>query len=272
MDWSKTKTIFILAFLVLDIFLAFQYQEKMKSNKYDMITQTTIEEQFKAEDIKYEDLPNEVIEGSYITAKSKQFTEEEIQNLHNQEPMFPNDEQLTPVTKLRMSFSEPIPLPAETDKMTNKLNQVLTSQIVAGDQYRFWRYDEKTKQVIYLQEYDGHVIFQDETDGIGMIVFYLDENREVVSYRQTLLEDIIELENKEELYTAIQALKVLYDKNDLKSKSTVTAVDYGYYTQIPLSEQQILAPTWHIVVNEQEHYYVNALEGQVIKPEKTNVE
>lgn len=237
-----------------------------------MITQTTIEEQLKAEDIQYDEdkLPSETIKGSYITAKSKQFTEEEIHKLQNQEVMLPDEELIKPVTKLRMSFINPISLP--DSNIDHKLNQILTTQIIEGAQYRFWRYDEKAKQVIYLQEYDGRVIFQDENDGIGMIVFYLNDEQEVISYRQTLLEEIKELENKEEVYTAIQALKVLYDKNDLKSKSTVTDVEYGYYTQIPLSEQQILAPTWHIIVNEKEHYYVNALEGQVIKPEKTNLE
>lgn len=270
MDWSKTKTIFIIAFLILDIFLMLQYIEKMKSNKYDLIKKTTIEEQFKAEDIKYEKLPLEKIKGSYITAKSKQFTQEEITSLKNQEIMLPDEHLIYPISKLRMSFQKPIPLP-ETN-LENKIKQILTTHIIHGTKYKLWRYDEKAKQIICLQEYNGRVIFQDEKDGIGMVVFYLNDEQEIVSYHQTLLEDIKELENQEEVLPAIRALEALYYNDDLKPNSTVTDVDYGYYTQIPLTEQQILAPTWHIVVNEKDHFYVNALEGKVIKLEKTNLE
>jgi len=270
MDWSKTKTIFIIAFLILDTFLLLQYLDKVKSNKYDLIPKTTIEEQLRAEDIQYEKLPNEKIKGSYITAKSKQFTKEEIMALKNQEIMLPDENLIYPISKLRMSFQKPISLP-EGD-IENKVKQIVSTQIIQGSQYRFWRYDETANQIIMLQEFNGRVIFQDEKDGIGMIVFYLNDDREIISYHQTLLEDIKELENQEEVLPAIGALEALYYSNDLKPNSLVTDVEYGYYTQIPLTEQQILAPTWHIVVNEQEHFYVNALEGKVIKPEKINLE
>ncbi|MED1437081.1 two-component system regulatory protein YycI [Aeribacillus composti] len=267
MDWSKTKTLFIIAFLILDIYLAFQYVEKIKSSKYDMITKTTIEEQFAAENIQFGKLPKEVIEGSYITAENKIFKEEEIEQLKNQKPMLPDEELTRSVTKLRMSFDKPIPIVGEN--IENKIKQILTTQIIAGSQYKFWRYSKETREIICLQEYKGKIIFQDVSDGIGMIVFYLNDKNEIVSYQQTLLEDIKELE-KQEILPAIKALEALYEKNDLKSNSKVTDVEYGYYTQYPLSEQQILAPTWHVVVNKTEDYYVNALEGQVIKPEKEN--
>lgn len=37
MEWNKTKTIFILAFLVLDIFLGFQYFEKRSTDHFAII-------------------------------------------------------------------------------------------------------------------------------------------------------------------------------------------------------------------------------------------
>lgn len=269
MDWSRTKTVFIIAFLVLDIYLAFQYLEKVKNSKYDMITKTTTEEQFAAENIQYGNLPKEVIEGSYITAESKVFKREEIENLENQEPMLPDEDLSNSVTKLRMSFIKPIPTSEENIK--SKIKQILNTQIIEGSQYQFWRYNKESKEIICLQAYNGRIIFQDVNDGIGMIVFYLNDFNEIISYQQTLLEDIKELE-KQEILPAIKALEALYYKDDLKPNSKVTEVEYGYYTQYPLSEQQILAPTWHVVVNKTEDFFVNALEGQVIKPEKNHLE
>jgi regulatory protein YycI of two-component signal transduction system YycFG len=54
----------------------------------------------------------------------------------------------------------------------------------------------------------------------------------------------------------------------LKSNSKIEDIQYGFYTHIPLTNQQILAPIWHIIVEneqkEREDYYVNALEGDVL--------
>jgi regulatory protein YycI of two-component signal transduction system YycFG len=52
----------------------------------------------------------------------------------------------------------------------------------------------------------------------------------------------------------------------LKKKDKVTDVEFGYYTfDLPLLNSQVLAPTWHIVVNGDTSYFVNAFEGQIIK-------
>ncbi|MEH7080910.1 two-component system regulatory protein YycI, partial [Bacillus velezensis] len=66
----------------------------------------------------------------------------------------------------------------------------------------------------------------------------------------------------------IKAIENLYAKDELKSDDRVTKVDFGYYTLIPLSTGvKVIAPAWHLVVNEDRDYFVNAIEGQVNKIE-----
>ncbi|ECD6517378.1 transcriptional regulator, partial [Salmonella enterica subsp. enterica] len=57
----------------------------------------------------------------------------------------------------------------------------------------------------------------------------------------------------------------LFKNNFIESGSYVSHIELGYYTQLDTSAQ-LLAPTWKVTVNE-EDFYVNALDGQVIQPE-----
>jgi regulatory protein YycI of two-component signal transduction system YycFG len=41
-------------------------------------------------------------------------------------------------------------------------------------------------------------------------------------------------------------------------------VEFGYSTLIQLAASQVLAPTWHIVVDDKESLFVNAFEGKII--------
>ena len=64
MDWSKIKTIFIITFLILDVYLLFQFMKIRDANKYEVITEASFEEKLKADEIKYVDLPKDPIQGS----------------------------------------------------------------------------------------------------------------------------------------------------------------------------------------------------------------
>jgi regulatory protein YycI of two-component signal transduction system YycFG len=262
MDWSKTKSIFILAFLVLNTFLAIQYFNIIITNsRYDVIQKATIEEQLAAEGITYGELPKGNEKGAYITAESKVFSEEELKALANQEILNVENN----FTGLKAEFEKPIGLP-ETNTQT-KLNQIVRENILYGDQYVLWKTDKVKNTIVYIQTYNDRMVFQDlSTDqNIGMLTLYLNDKNQIVSYEQTMLENIEDLEERQDTLPALKALEALYNKNDLKPNSKVTEVQFGYYTPFPLSGEQILAPTWHIVVNDKEDYYVNALEGQVIR-------
>ncbi|WP_226668677.1 two-component system regulatory protein YycI [Metabacillus litoralis] len=263
MEWSKTKSIFILAFLILDIFLAIEFYELQYKSNYEIMKEATIEEKLAVENITYSKLPD--IEGKsfYITAKSKEFTFEEV----------PKDQTLiltntsNPFRSLKVKLNKPIPVPESN--LENRINQLLKDYVNFGDKYKYWYTDEQTNSIICIQRYNGRNIFQSKDDHIGMVKFIVNENNEIVSYEQSMLEDIKEVEEKESAVPALKAIEALYNKNYLTTNSEVKNIQYGYYTHIPLTNQQILAPTWHIIVetdtNERKDFYVNALEGDVLQ-------
>ncbi|MDF0728060.1 two-component system regulatory protein YycI [Cytobacillus sp. S13-E01] len=252
-DWSKTKTIFIVTFLILDLVLIYQFIEKRSLSQLDLIREASIEEQLETEEITYVELPKQPVEGTYISGKSKIFLSEDINRLKNQEII------LEDPTILRATFTEPIKF---TDtNFSSKLNQFLKDQIISGESYVFWDYNEDTKTIILFQQYNNDVFYNNPR---GLLAIYLNDNNEIVSYMQTLLMEIEEYDN-EEILSAIQSLEYLYRTDYLKYGSKVTKIELGYYPLVNLSQSQFLTPTWHIVVDDKTDYYVNAIEGQIIE-------
>ena len=129
MDWSKTKTIFIITFLILDCFLGYQFMEKRNSSQLDVILETTIEEQLEANGITYVELPKEITKATYVSGKSKKFTDEEIKKLPGQKVTV-NDG-----TALKGTFIHPISL---NFKDPYRLKEFLQRHIINGKKYTFW--------------------------------------------------------------------------------------------------------------------------------------
>ena len=62
LDWSKIKTIFIISFLILDIYLMYEFFKIQVSNQYEIQTETSIEKWLKADEIEYVPLPTGYLE------------------------------------------------------------------------------------------------------------------------------------------------------------------------------------------------------------------
>lgn len=255
MDWSKTKTIFIITFLILDCFLGYQFMEKRNSSQLDVILETTIEEQLEANGITYVELPKEITKATYVSGESKKFTDEEIKKLSGQKVTV-NDK-----TVLKGTFIHPISL---NFKDPYRLQEFLQRHIINGKKYAFWSFDEKTNTVICYQTYGGRIIYNNES---SKLLIRLNEKNEAVSYEQTMLDDLQKYERKQDIVPAIKAIETLYKKGYLQPGDSVTSVELGYYGLVQFTASQVLTPTWHIVINGKEDYFVNAFEGQVINEE-----
>jgi regulatory protein YycI of two-component signal transduction system YycFG len=256
-DWSKTKTIFIITFLVLDLFLIYQFIEKRNLSQLDLIREASIEEQLETEEITYVQLPKLPDEGDYIIyGKAKAFTIDEVKGLKNQ------DINLEEPKILKSTFIEPVKF--SEDNVDTKVVQFVKENIAFGSSYLFWNYDKETKSIILFQHYKNNIFFNNPNNFNGLVLLQFNENNELISYVQTLLTDIEEYE-REEMLTSIQAIEHLYKSDYLPSGSEVTRIEFGYYPLVKLSESQVLTPTWHIIVDDKTDYYVNAIEGQIIE-------
>src|SRR5690625_4497197 len=113
MQWSQIKTLFILCFLVLDVYLLFQFFDKQSESDLGVLEQrdSPIEEQLKAEDIQVPKLPDDVSDESFLSVKPKTFTKDELKRLED----FKNQDTNVVNSNLIISeFKDPVSLPSSS--------------------------------------------------------------------------------------------------------------------------------------------------------------
>ncbi|HHY74909.1 MAG TPA: hypothetical protein GX497_17105 [Bacillus bacterium] len=258
MDWGRTKTIFILIFLALDLFLVYQIIEKRTTAELEYMTESTIEEQLEADEITYGNLPKELERESYITAKRKKFISSDLMKLKNQTISFISDDWI--ISKL----TKPIALPDRNIEAF--LVEFLKENVISGNSYMYWGWDKKANKLLFFQTYRERPLFFNE---YAMISMQLNKANEIISYEQKMMVDIKEIEEEgsnQEIIPPLKAIEILYNKDYLTSSGHITKVELGYYKNVPISEDvQIFVPTWHVVLDNEMDYFVNAIDGQIFQ-------
>ncbi|MED1219837.1 two-component system regulatory protein YycI [Bacillus paralicheniformis] len=277
MEWNRTKTIFIIVFLILDIFLAFQYFDKRSNNQFPILEKSTLQEDMKADHISYGNLSKETSKGSSISAQKRVFKQSEIKSLKGQKPKaLMNTAKENALTEIEMEFETPIAL-SKAD-METKAREIVNEEIIDGNKYKLWKVDKSGKQIVFFQTYNGNYIFQDRQNDdnteMGEIVLYLNNKNEVVSYKQSMLQDIKEVKT-ESLISAVGAVEALYYPDYLKKYSKIKSAELGYFTQYPLASAQIFVPVWRIEVERKtddktihEEFIVDARDGALLQSQE----
>lgn len=245
-----------MVFLVLDIFLLYQFLDKKDSTQIDPITEASVEEQMKEDGIKFPSLPNEEKQENILIAKRKEFSKDDSKKLENQQVSI-NDE-----TTLVGTFEKSIIVNEEFKP--GELAEFLKENIYQGERYKFWSYEESSNSIIYYQSF-GNKTFYNNTN--AKLTLRLNENREIVSYEQTYLEDIKPMNKKESVISANQAIANLFNKGHLPEKSEISKddVELGYYNLLKSSSASyLLTPTWWVKVNGKD-MFVKAFDGEVIE-------
>ncbi|MHC0039348.1 two-component system regulatory protein YycI [Pseudoneobacillus sp. C159] len=254
MDWSKIKTIFIISFLILDIYLLYQYKLIRDANQYKFLSEVSLTDKLKTDEIDMIELSNEVVHDRYLSAKPKEFTHDEFSFLKEQSITIMDG------TLVVGELTNPVPLSSNFDPL--EAQSFLNSYVLFGDQYGFWNIDVEHKTITFYQKHDQKMFYENMN---GKVVLYLNNLFQIESYHQTYLGEVENLTEKEEVLPATKAIETLYQKGVLKPKSKITKVELGYSTLVQLAASQVLTPTWHVVVGDQTDLYVNAFEGQIIQ-------
>jgi len=250
MDWSRAKTIFIISFLILDVFLIYQVTVQKNQNTFDLMKKTSIMDSIKADDITFPPLPVDPKTEYYIEGTMKNFKGSDLSSISKKF-------KITNDNYVHYELEEPYQL--NENWTISDIDQFVKLRAYQGNQYKFWNYDEETNQIIYYQTYRNKTLFQNAS---GKITIQLNKDHDIVKYTQTYFENIKEIKEKE-IVTAEEALAILYKGHHIKTGSKVTGVELGYYTSTSIMTSQLLVPTWHFQINGDTNIFVNAVEGHV---------
>jgi regulatory protein YycI of two-component signal transduction system YycFG len=234
----------------------YEFLKILNESQHDFMTEASLEEKLKTAEIDYNQLPEGPKKDVFLSAKPLQFTADVIENLVGVQSFSIGGEG----TVLQAALAEPIKLPEKFDPAL--LSNYVKAKIYEGTKYRFWELNEEDHTITFYQQYQDKTFYKNLN---GELTFFINEEREVVSYSQTLLKDIKVLSDKEEILSPMMAIETLYEKGDLRPKSTITKVELGYYTLVHLTSQIVLTPAWRFEVNGEDNLFVNAFEGQIIQ-------
>lgn len=258
MDWSRTKSIFIVVFLILNIFLYSLYLNRYNEAKdIEVPGEKTIEARLKDDNITYGTLPNNIESASYMTAQVHKFILPEFSN-SNQQIEFKDDNN----TKARVIFMRPVKLRNVSDDAS--FTDFALANIIEGASYALWKVDREERVAIFFQKANNRMFYYS-----GSLKIKWNANNEVTMYEQTMIDNIEEMEQQESVIPPLQIIQTLYAKGTLKSESQITQMKLGYSTLVKLTRTQVLVPTWEVRVKlsdgTSEEYFVNAVEGKVIE-------
>jgi regulatory protein YycI of two-component signal transduction system YycFG len=273
LDWKKTKSIFILTFLVLNLFLGYQLYQKNDINNIAYLSEQPLEERLAINKILYQDkLPKYKEEQTLISAQRYKFTEDE-QELSSKNISL--DEDASTDITLHYKLKEPLDLPEkDTKDLIDELGKFLEENVTRGKDYRYYEWDKEENIIWFNQVYLEKPIFYNtanfETPNSskldyeapnGMIKFKLDDKGNLTQFTQTYL-GIMRQGAFQEIITPKKALGRLLDTNNLKKGHKIKDIKLGYYSLVGVGDLQVYAPTW-LIETENGQYLVNATDSSI---------
>lgn len=258
MRWSHIKTLFILSFLILNVYLLYQFiskQDEMNIPELDT-SNMDLDEELRDENITISaDVNFEVPELSYISSAQKKFTGSEINDLNDNKHI--NAEKSLDSQLLIAEFSSPLKIPDNPDEET--LSRLISPYILNAFDFTFGAWDDDLNIIVFFQNKERHPIYLNRH---AMLTFYVNDNNEITHYTQTMLGDT-DTQGSPTLNTPKIAISSLLQGRYLNAEDDITDVSYGYYSRIAEAEDgtQVFAPTYKITVDGERDYFVNAAES-----------
>ncbi|MGE7676234.1 two-component system regulatory protein YycI [Lysinibacillus sp. NPDC094403] len=260
MDWNRTKSIFIFVFLILDIFLYSMYLNRYnEAQSVEILGEKTIEARLKDDNITYGALPNSNESATYITGKVHIFKNADDFTDDNQRISFTDETH----AHVRATFINPVKLRNIDD---SSFTEFVHTNVKDGDSYALWKVDREERVAIFFQKKNNRMFYYNES---ALLKVRWNTDNEVVTYEQSMIDNIEEMEQQETVIPPLQIFQTLYNKGLLKSESRITQVKLGYSTFSNLTQTQVLIPTWEVQVKlsggEIEEYFVDAIDGKIVE-------
>lgn len=266
MQWGQIKTLFILSFLVLDLFLLQQFLTKQSQEEVAGQLATVAEDittELEERNITIEEgiIEDEAPPVNLITSSGIGFPEDILTKIESLEDSETHTVELVENnTVLKASLSEPVEVTED-----NVITQV-ASVVPFSDQYSYWGWDEDQGVALFFQKVNDRTVYFNK----GGILLVKIENEEITGYGATFLSFNPPSEGTESnLQPKLNIVKQLVDAGKINSGDTVTSMNIGYHTSINLTPgeengPQQFAPTWKVTVNESENYFIYAITGNIV--------
>lgn len=235
MDWKLAKSLYIIVFLLINIFLIILYlgaredPDKNSEKSVTVLENTDID--MSAVDVD----AYEPVEMSILTAVVENFTQsdedisvDDIENSRQIKREFESDGPGMDLTELQ---------------------QYKNDEVYKGDEYSYDEVMSTNTQKIFNQVYDGFPVFNHES---ARLVFS-GEATSVQTFEQTMLNDISVDAYTEPAYAKSleEAVEGLFSAGRISDDAVVLNARLGYFVIFVEEDQVMLRPKWEFYIEDQ---------------------
>lgn len=255
MHWNQIKTLLILSFFILDIYLFAQFLEKKEQADIGVLEHqsSTVEEQLTSESITFGDLPEKEYEETFISVEQHHFKESDLKK---DQPKTSQDSFILNGSVIASNLEKPKKV---NDKSSEKVTEAFHDFAYYPEEYEYWNWNETYNVLIFFQTKLDRPVYYNQN---GIVLAFLNDKNEITSYVQTMLGEAESLADKRELIKPLTAIEKIYDEGGLYPGDEIQEVNIGFHTRVPFeSGVQVFAPTWKVDVNGETDFFVNAIEG-----------
>lgn len=237
MDWSRAKSVLIYAFLLLNVVLGYQLWQDVQDRLTTQLDWTSL-----SEDAKQMKEAKKIEIMAKIPSETPSLRDISYKVIENQQSIVLLKE-------------------AEDSKYIYMSQRDFIDAL--GDEIN---YLEQYRHDMAITEDGVFVLHQQLTNGLPLFEVKLKlyyENQKITAYMQQYVEaeESRELEDQK-IITASQALGSVI-MNHLPVGSIVRDIQLGYHGQLFDTDTQVASPTWRIMLESGDIYYVNAISGSV---------
>ncbi|MCM6796466.1 two-component system regulatory protein YycI [Levilactobacillus brevis] len=267
MDFRRIEWLFLVAFIVIDIFLFAAFQRdtsgETDTSSNRSSSDTTILKEMRADNISFKAPSKKSGEGYYISTSNDSSIKSSLTSLSNQTVRYQSDGTIT------STFKTPI-TGVDTQHPDKTLDTVVSNStlILNGTDYTYNTKLSSHNTVVYTQEVAAGPIYS----RYGEIRFSLTNAGTVTGYTQGYLANVSTLREKTETISERKALIWLYQYNQIPNNTKVVWTKLAYTRYFNLKNSSVYIPTWVIAVRSNsgnnagvlQLKHVNAFTGAIL--------
>lgn len=243
MDFRRIEWLFLVAFIVIDIFLfaAFQRDTTSQSDttsSRSADSDTTIVKEMRADNITFKSPSKKSSEGYYISTANNSLIKSQLTSLTDQTVKYDGG-------LITSTLKTPI-TGVDTQHPNKTLDSVVanTALILYGSSYKYNAQLSSQNTVVYTQRVaDGQIYSR-----FGQLRFSLTNDGTVTGYTQGYLNDVSTLREKTPTISERKALIWLYQYNQIQNNTKVVWTKLAYTRYFTLKNSSVYIPTWVIAV------------------------
>ncbi|MEK3884286.1 two-component system regulatory protein YycI [Paenibacillus sp. PL2-23] len=238
MDWGRAKSVLIISFLMLNVLLGYQLW-------------VDIREQLNA-NVNSAELPPDKVQ----LMNQKRISISANTNLPVSTPKLSDLSYLLKADSRKLEKPALLEKPVDSALIFSKTELIrgLEEQIPDIASYTFDLHSSSESVAVFHRMVEGRPMFNVKLE------LYI-SNLKITGFRQDRVDDI-KLGEEQQVIPAAKVVASLIETY-LEPGSVITDIQLGYHGQIFDSEEQVSAPSWRVMLEDGEVFYVHAISGEV---------